>query len=234
LDDFVDIRIIPSARRKKSLSIQVKDGQIVVRSPLNVTQEQIQRVLEKRRSWLERVWESAQHKAKVSHIWRDHIYLYGHRLTLCFELAPTKRYQVELVDQTLHVRGPELANNDAVLKRIVEAWLKDTAKAFITERVLHWSRRMNCTFSDIRFKDLKSRWGSCSQRGNLNFNWRLIGAPVDVIDYVVVHELSHRFEMNHSQRFWKKVEEFLPNYQAAKHWLKANGGQLLPSHDGLP
>jgi predicted metal-dependent hydrolase len=231
LDDIIDIRIIPSERRQKSLSIQVKAGEIVVRAPLTVTEAQILQVLEQRRSWLESVWQTSQRMTEGSKAWRDRIYLYGHRLTLCFEQAPTSQYTVELNNRTLQVRGPELANDDAVLRRIVETWLKDTAKAFISERVKHWSRRMNCTYNDIRFKDLKSRWGSCSQRGNLNFNWRLIGAPIEVIDYVVVHELSHRFEMNHSQRFWKKVEEFVPNYPSAKQWLKTNGGLLLSSHE---
>ena len=86
---------------------------------------------------------------------------------------------------------------------------------------------MNVTYGRIAVRDQKTRWGSCSAEGNLNFNWRLIFAPEGVLDYVVVHELAHRKEMNHSARFWGVVESYMPEYKKNQAWLKENGN-LLP------
>ena len=91
----------------------------------------------------------------------------------------------------------------------------------------YFAGQMGVSFGRITIRDQKTRWGSCSARGNLNFNWRLILAPLEVLDYVVVHELAHRREMNHSDRFWKQVESVLPDYTWRKAWLKKNGDLLM-------
>lgn len=102
-----------------------------------------------------------------------------------------------------------------------------TAGQVLRERAEHFARQMEVSFERISIRDQKTRWGSCSARGNLNFNWRLILAPSEVLDYVVVHELAHRKEMNHSERFWKLVESVLPDYQERRKWLKENGDLLM-------
>ena len=85
---------------------------------------------------------------------------------------------------------------------------------------------MGVTYGRISIREQKTRWGSCSSKGNLNFNWRLIFAPPEVLDYVVVHELAHRKEMNHSKAFYAIVESIMPDYRKWKKWLKENGGTL--------
>lgn len=85
---------------------------------------------------------------------------------------------------------------------------------------------MGVTYGRITIREQKTRWGSCSSKGNLNFNWRLIFAPEYVLDYVVVHELAHRKEMNHSKAFYAVIESVLPDYQTAKKWLKDHGHEL--------
>ena len=101
------------------------------------------------------------------------------------------------------------------------------AKKIIPDKVSYYARLMNVGYGRISIRKQKSRWGSCSREGNLNFNCLLIMAPAEVLDYVVVHELSHRLEMNHSTRFWAHVESVLPNYKSAKKWLKEHGGVLM-------
>ena len=86
---------------------------------------------------------------------------------------------------------------------------------------------MQVTFGTITVRDQKTRWGSCSAKGNLNFNWRLILAPEPVLDYVVIHELAHRKEMNHSERFWNLVETVMPDYRNQRRWLKDHGDRLM-------
>ena len=101
------------------------------------------------------------------------------------------------------------------------------AKEKIRSRVAFFAERIGVDYGKITIKDTKSRWGSCSYQGNLNFCWRLVLAPEEVLDYIVVHELCHRLEMNHSARFWAEVGRVLPEYEKSKAWLKENGLALL-------
>lgn len=105
--------------------------------------------------------------------------------------------------------------------------LTSTAKMYFPEKVAYYSKIMNVNYGRITIRHQKTRWGSCSKKGNLNFNCLLMLAPEYVRDYVVVHELAHRKEMNHSQNFWSIVEEVIPSYRTSKKWLKENGVELI-------
>ena len=100
------------------------------------------------------------------------------------------------------------------------------AKEIIPRRAACFAARMGVSYGRITIREQKTRWGSCSSKGNLNFNWRLILAPEEVLDYVVVHELAHRREMNHSKAFYAVVEAVLPDYRAARRWLREHGDSL--------
>lgn len=105
--------------------------------------------------------------------------------------------------------------------------LADQAVEYIPKRVKFYAEKENFVYNKITIKNLVSRWGSCSTKGNLNFNCLLMLTPDYVIDYIVVHELCHLREMNHSEKFWAEVEKIMPDYQRAELWLKQNGGNLI-------
>ena len=105
--------------------------------------------------------------------------------------------------------------------------LKKEARIRLTELTEYWAGRMGISYGRISIRGQKTRWGSCSSKGNLNYNYLLMLCPDDVIEYVVIHELCHRIYMNHSKRFWEKIEEFCPNYRQARKWLKQNGNSLI-------
>lgn len=96
----------------------------------------------------------------------------------------------------------------------------EAARAYIPGRVAYFAARMGVTYGRITIREQKTRWGSCSSKGNLNFNWKLMMMPKEVLDYVVVHELAHRKEMNHSKAFWAVVEKELPDYKERRRLLK--------------
>lgn len=100
------------------------------------------------------------------------------------------------------------------------------AKEIIVARVKHWARVLDLEYSRVFVKDQRTLWGSCSGRRNLNFNWRLAAAPPEALDYVVIHELCHLREMNHSKRFWDHVGAVCPGYKAQRRWLRDNCAQL--------
>ena len=106
---------------------------------------------------------------------------------------------------------------------ITEEMRKDVVKKalkFIPERVEYYAELMGVSYGRITIREQKTRWGSCSCKGNLNFNWKLMLMPPEILDYVVVHELAHRKEMNHSRDFWKIVEQVLPDYQERRKRLR--------------
>ena len=103
---------------------------------------------------------------------------------------------------------------------------RDKAREIFEQKVSYYAQMMGVSYGRIAIRDQKTRWGSRSGEGNLNFNWRLIFAPAGVLDYVVVHELAHRKEMNHSPRFWRVVEDTMPEYRKYQKWLKENGRGL--------
>lgn len=105
--------------------------------------------------------------------------------------------------------------------------LADRALREIPPRVREFARRMGVSYGRITIRNQRSRWGSCSSEGNLNFNCLLMLTPDNVMEYVVVHELCHRKEMNHSARFWAEVERVLPGYRESRRWLRENGGALI-------
>ena len=108
-----------------------------------------------------------------------------------------------------------------------EKELRERAKSVLAQRTAYFARQIGVTYGRITVRDQKTRWGSCSQTGNLNFNFRLILAPLEVLDYVVVHELCHRRQMNHSTQFWQEVAQVLPDYRKRKAWLTENGWRLM-------
>ena len=108
-----------------------------------------------------------------------------------------------------------------------EKELRERAKSVLAQRTAYFARQIGVTYGRITVRDQKTRWGSCSQTGNLNFNFRLILAPLEVLDYVVVHELCHRRQMNHSAQFWQEVAQVLPDYRKRKAWLTENGWRLM-------
>lgn len=105
--------------------------------------------------------------------------------------------------------------------------LADRALEIIPPRVQYYAARMGVTYGRITIRNQSTRWGSCSSQGNLNFNCLLMLTPVEILDYVIVHELAHRKQMNHSDAFWAEVAKVFPDYKARVKWLKSNGASLL-------
>lgn len=144
---------------------------------------------------------------------------------LCFlsEKASWIRMQQGRMQERENMRQQARIHLDAAQ----EKELRERAKSVLAQRTAYFARQIGVTYGRITVRDQKTRWGSCSQTGNLNFNFRLILAPSEVLDYVVVHELCHRRQMNHSTQFWQEVAQVLPDYRKRKAWLTENGWRLM-------
>ena len=121
----------------------------------------------------------------------------------------------------------EITGTESSFSKILELGLRDLVQKILYQRCFVASQSMGKKFQRLAVKETKSRWGSCSSKGNLNFSWRLVFAPSHVVDYLCAHEVCHLVEMNHSARFWDLVEVLEPNYKEAQKWLKKNGKSLM-------
>lgn len=161
----------------------------------------------------------------------------GGKVTVRIPLRGSERFAVSMAEekkewiarsvrkmQTVEQRPAQ--KEKTPYERRLEAPYRQAAKEYIPKRVAFFANELGVTYGTVTIRDQKTRWGSCSSKGNLSFNWRLILAPPKVLDYVVVHELCHRKEMNHSSRFWTLVESIMPDYRDHRKWLKENGGKL--------
>lgn len=161
----------------------------------------------------------------------------GGKVTVRIPLQGSERFAVSMAEekkewiarsvrkmQTVEQRPAQ--KEKTPYERRLEAPYRQAAKEYIPKRVAFFANELGVTYGTVTIRDQKTRWGSCSSKGNLSFNWRLILAPPKVLDYVVVHELCHRKEMNHSSRFWTLVESIMPDYRDHRKWLKENGGKL--------
>jgi len=121
-----------------------------------------------------------------------------------------------------------------IQRKSLEERYRALARDYIEQRVAYYAAKTGGKYSSISIRSQKTRWGSCSSRGTLSFNWRLILAPPVILDYVVVHELCHLKHMNHSSDFWNTVAEFMPDYKIRKKWLKLHSHELAESYEPIP
>lgn len=119
---------------------------------------------------------------------------------------------------------------EAAVKEAVKLWYRREARGYLEAKAATWSAIMNVDYGKIAIRDQATRWGSCSARGNLNFNWRLVLLPEELADYVVVHELAHRIQMNHSNAFWEIVERELPDYRLRRRELRRYEGEIYQKY----
>ena len=113
------------------------------------------------------------------------------------------------------------------IKTYIEKWYIQEAYKRLEDKVIKYSEIIRVNPREIKVKNYKSRWGSCDKKGRLTFNWHLIKAPHSIVDYVVIHELCHMVQSNHSPKFWHEVEKYDPSYKKHKKWLKLNGAELI-------
>ena len=224
-------RISSRARRYR---VMVGPGGVEMVTPEGVSQAQAELFLKQHAEWvltqLERVEKlESKHRppnAAMADIHSGMIFLEGKPVRLDFRKDPKlkTRLRVEEIPGCLRIRTPKTGREGA--EAALESFLRKKAAQLITGRVTIKAGEMGLNPGQVTIRSQKTRWGSCSSRGTLSFNWRLVMVPLDVLDYVVIHELIHIGEHNHSKRFWEKVAALEPRYKDHRRWLKENQSYL--------
>jgi predicted metal-dependent hydrolase len=216
-------RLVRSRRKTVALIVE-RDGSLTVRAPLRMAEARIRTFVESHSEWIAK----KQIRARVASPFSPKHYTDGDMF-----LFLGQSYPLTIVP---HQR-PALTNNGAAFRLAKSAlpkaegtftrWYKQQAALLLSERVLAFAGKFGFKYKKIRISSARTRWGSCSSRGTLSFTYRLIMAPPDVQDYVVLHELVHTQVRNHSKTFWNRLGELMPDYKSRLNWLKKNGKFLM-------
>lgn len=215
--------LVRRSHRKSLVLIVHADGKLEVRAPLKMSEERILQFVQSKESWVRQRQAAAVRAYLPAHTYQEgeEFLFLGNKCRLLY--AKQQRDAVHLDGQILKV----LASSQPQAAEVLEAWYRREARSYLAVRIAYFSRRHGFTSTSLRINSARTRWGSCNaQRGSLNFPWRLIMAPPEIVDYVVVHELCHLKQPNHSPDFWKEVETILPDYKIRRKWLKENSLKL--------
>jgi len=215
-------KIIRSKRRSIAFIIE-RDGSLVVRAPLQASDETVRSLVESKADWIRTTQEKA-HKlgpapVRKKFVEGEEFWYLGQSYRL--EIVKGKKTEVHL-DGSFKMSPATRPK----ARLAFENWYKKQAKAYIPQRVSRLAALYGFEYQRIRITSARTRWGSCSSRGTLSFTWRLVMAPEDMIDYVIVHELVHLRIHNHSREFWTQVGLLMPDYKEKRLWLKKNASFL--------
>ncbi|MFA5498860.1 MAG: SprT family zinc-dependent metalloprotease [Candidatus Cloacimonadia bacterium] len=217
-------KLTKSNRKTISLSVS-KDGKLYIKAPHVCTIEDIVTVMIKNRDWIEKKLiefeELKKYKESLHFEEGREVYICGLKLPIRYvdSINEIRREEALLIPFKFKRKMPEK----------LEEWYKKEAFNYISHKTEKLAKQYGYQYTSIKVTNAKQRWGSCSVKGSLCFNWRLLMAPTEVIDYVIIHELVHLEIKNHSKCFWDEVEELCPDYKVKRRWLKENGERLILS-----
>lgn len=222
-----EVRVLPRAKRL-TLSIQ-KNGKVRVTVPRLTPRFFIDQFVKKSEPW---ILETQQKKAQktAEFVSETSLMLFGKTYAIEVKSTPSAS-KIALQGTSLQILlhnapAKSLTFDPEHFPPVLTRFFQQTATHYITQRTATLAEKMKVSYISLQFKTMKTRWGSCSSRGNLNFNWKLVHFPPNIIDSVIVHELAHRTHMNHSVQFWNTVEKYDPEYRIHRGWLKRQGSQI--------
>jgi predicted metal-dependent hydrolase len=219
------VKVLRSKRRSFSIKVN-RDLSIEVRVPLRFKDGDLPPLLAKHQGWIEKKKYEMMALPPVVPI----VFASGHEVPVLgvshrIEVTLGKRAKCVQTAGMLMVTVRELSDREVY--RVVLKWYREYAREVVEQCVRGWATDFSVDYQSVRIKSMTSRWGSCSSNRLLNFNWRLVMAPMEVLEYVVVHELCHLLEMNHGPRFWAEVRSRVPRFKDHVQWLKVNGDSLM-------
>lgn len=225
----IEYELLPGSERKTTDIVIERNGKITVHPPVGYSPEQVDAVVESKRMWIYRnlaEWRDLNATAVVREWVNGESFLY---LGRSYRLSLVAGQEVDLkLKEGRFCLNRELIDKggEASARKAFEAFYVEKGIERITGRVNHYAPKVGVKPTDVVVKELGYRWASCGKVGALAFHWKCMMAPPKIIDYMVVHELCHMHQRNHSDAFWNEVDKVLPDYSERKLWLKKYGAGL--------
>lgn len=217
-----DYRVVYSNRKTLSIIVE-RDRSLLVRAPRGMSVEEIEQLVNEKKLW---IYEKIRHPQKYPPMPAKKEFVTGETV-----LYLGRNYRLEITDE--NIEGIQFDSRFYVPRRqksrvseLFQAWYMERAQEKLLPRIRRFAESMGAAYNHLLISNLRYRWASCTPRNNLNFNWRIIKAPMYVIDYLIVHELAHLLEPNHTTRFWNIIAVQIPEYEKPKKWLRDYGHRL--------
>ena len=217
--------------RKKTVSIEINDTQIKIIVPKKLSELAVEKLIAEKTVWIKKKveiqLERTPQKPKEYVNGESFSYL-GRNYRL--KIVKTNTNETKLKNGYLCVpvaKNLKPEEQKSLIRSNLSKWYETHALKSLQDKTRRYASLMSVTPHSVRVKDYKSRWGSCSVSGEISYNWKIVMAPHHIVDYVVVHELAHLLEHNHSAKYWKYVENVFDDYIDRRSWLKANGHKLI-------
>jgi predicted metal-dependent hydrolase len=228
--ESIEYKLIRQPRRR-SLSISVSDtGEIIVKTSKTLPKKEIEAFLRKKENWIRKTLHFYK-TTKTAYIPKK--FVSGEKFLFLgkeypFQLSEKKQSRgMKFNDDIFSIHVPlRISEPKEYIKDKLIGWYQNTAYKTILKRISFYETVLGASITDLRIRKLNRTWANCSRSGIVSFNWRLILAPLPILDYVVVHELCHLIHLNHSPKFWKLVEAFVPDYKERKKWLLTHDNML--------
>jgi predicted metal-dependent hydrolase len=203
-------------KKVKNASIRISSNlEITITVPVSYTQSRLDNLIADKSPWISRTLNKLSKRKKDVDLKDNEVLLFGDKYMLTVDVSVNNKIL------TYHESKRIVSNHQITRKsNILVEWYIHLAKKEITRMVCELADKYGFEYNRIFIRDQKTKWGTCSSRKNLSFNWRLIRCPKSVIEYLIIHELSHLKEMNHSKKFWGLVESMCPDFKKSKQWLK--------------
>ncbi len=217
MDDIRIDRIVRSRRRTIALVV-TPEAHLIVRAPLGATSGMIDAFVRKQHRWIQtKIAEMKARPQAVNHTYADGEVFWFLGRPYPLQIVDDVRAIIERTDRLCVSRDLQPG-----IRTAIKCWYMAEAEKEIHSRCMWFSMMTGYSPASVRITDARRRWGSCTSRGGLNFSWRLIQAPLGIVDYVIVHELVHLRQPDHSRKFWDKVEALMPDYERRREWLRMN------------
>lgn len=214
--------------RARNLKITIHpSGQVIVTTPRFIPKLIIDSFVNEKEAWITKQLASIP-KPQKNELNQSQILFKGVEHSIVKVFDPKQPIGVHIEKNSIYI-NPVVATSESYINAL-ERFLKHESAHYILHHTQVWAKKMNTSYQNVVLKNQSTRWGSCSSKGNLNFNWKLIHAPTEVIDYVIIHELAHRTHMDHSKNFWDLVGKFDPEFHKHRGWLKRHGMRIA----GIP
>lgn len=224
---IIHYQIIKSNRKTITISI-LPTKEVIVKAPMYLSNQELTNIVKSKAKWISnkisKMPDHNQSLEKQSYNDGDRILYRGREYMLrVIETFDNKKTIVKLEQEEIVIF---INSKQQEITEQLKKWYKDRARELVHERIYYYNTFINKPIGNVRIKNQKKRWGSCSSRGNLNFNWRMILMPDEMFDYIIVHEMCHLKYLNHSKAFWDFVAEIMPDYKKREQWIKLNAYRL--------
>lgn len=196
-----------------------EEGNIRIIVPSSFSGDDLEALIQKKQRWIDKHLHFFQQMSKI-HLQRNQLLLFGNRYSYFYDSTFEQKIIVDHDFKTIR------AKRDLLNLTVQEKWLRNIAKKHLTARTVELAQKLNFNYNKLYIRNQRKKWGNCSPEKNISLNWRLIKAPIFVIDYIIVHELAHTVIMNHTHKFWTLLKSHYPDYRQAIDWLDKYGNNL--------